>query len=362
MRFAVTTAVLLFGVLVAPAFADKLRVPKDFESIQEAVDAAQPGDTIEISGRHAESVTFNGKSDLTVIGKSGARIEPPDEESGFVLGECRDIDIRGLSFVGGDRGVHILFCLRIEVSKCRFDTGNAGVDARSSGGITVTRCRVDASNDEGITFGDDDGGEGVQGGEISRCNVRNTDNEGYRVIGSDIVVTRCTASNTGGDGFRLIDRTSERIRLERCRSTGSGNEAFRVNIPGSTLVKCVAVGAREEGYDVEADDCTVDRCKATRCRRGVEFEDCDRGTAIKCKVSRCSEDGFLIDNADDVRLEKCSSTRAGQHGVHIEVNSNGTTIVKSKAKGSGDFDLRDETGGGTTTIEKSKFKKVDNSD
>ena len=50
--------------------AETLSVPKDFPTIQAAVNAAGPGDVVEIaSGKYAEDVFVSGKTGLTIRGK-----------------------------------------------------------------------------------------------------------------------------------------------------------------------------------------------------------------------------------------------------------------------------------------------------
>jgi len=73
---AAASAVLLFAVYAAPAGAADATVGPG-ESIQAAVDAAGPGDTITVTGRHRENVVIT-KDRITLKGQ-GAVLKPPSK-------------------------------------------------------------------------------------------------------------------------------------------------------------------------------------------------------------------------------------------------------------------------------------------
>jgi nitrous oxidase accessory protein NosD len=77
-RIAVATIGVVLGTVTAPATADAGRPTTHVgpgESIQDAVDAAEPGDTIWVTGRHHENVVVQTDG-LTLLGY-GAVIVPP---------------------------------------------------------------------------------------------------------------------------------------------------------------------------------------------------------------------------------------------------------------------------------------------
>ncbi len=90
----VVTAIMAVG-LVVPAYGAPSAVVKPGESIQEAIDAAQPGDTIVVRpGTYAESLEIR-KEGLKLLG-SGAVLTPPQQASEnacndppeFIVGVC----------------------------------------------------------------------------------------------------------------------------------------------------------------------------------------------------------------------------------------------------------------------------------
>ena len=79
MRCASAAAfVLAVAASAAAARASTLKVPSDdYPTIQDAVDAAGPGDVVLVGpGEYLESVVLDGKSDLRIRGKGSPVVRP----------------------------------------------------------------------------------------------------------------------------------------------------------------------------------------------------------------------------------------------------------------------------------------------
>ena len=125
----------------------ELRVPSEFSTIQKAVNAAAPGDTIRIAaGDYREQIAIGNKIELTIVGEPGTKIHA---QSGMTevlkpfgwlffpaLGAFRtDITIRNLAFEGHQLGSEYTQLLGIfaqaanlRVENCTFN-GFSGPDA-----------------------------------------------------------------------------------------------------------------------------------------------------------------------------------------------------------------------------------------
>ncbi|RLF24974.1 MAG: hypothetical protein DRN01_06710, partial [Thermoplasmata archaeon] len=79
--FVVLTLVLtVFAIVPLNVSAATINVPDDYPTIQQAIDNANPGDTIIVKpGTYTEQLTINKNIDL--VGQSGAKIVAPDSST-----------------------------------------------------------------------------------------------------------------------------------------------------------------------------------------------------------------------------------------------------------------------------------------
>mgnify|MGYP006283367281 CR=1 FL=1 len=273
MRTVRATCGLAFALLVFAGIAsgDILYVPGEFGTIQEAVDAAQYGDEIEIAAGTYDDVTHyaNVPDDSTlcvVVMKSGITLRGAGADQTFI-----DADSTG-------RGIFALACQDIVIEDLAVTRGfaevyGAGILADSS---NVVIRRVDASGnyDGAITL--------LHGAyaEISQCTM--TNNAAKTGSGLDVgleceaYVYQCEISNNGAP-FAAGARLRGKVRLEECvfefneTDIGSNLEGGGLLIKGGAevlLLNCdisnnIASGngggiaITDEGTYVELAYCTI---------------------------------------------------------------------------------------------------------
>jgi parallel beta-helix repeat protein len=188
-------AILAAGVGAAflgvgsPAFADDTHTVNPGESIQAAIDAAQPGDTVKIrAGTYHENV-FVGKNNIALEGAGASRtfLLPPDEATPNPCVNPDDGSIFGAVCVGfGEAAV-----TGFELSGLTIDGFANGVFLVNTAGADVEN-NVFANNEEyGAFFNDSTGGKfegnvaygsheaGLYFGDSENADVRIEDNEVY---------------------------------------------------------------------------------------------------------------------------------------------------------------------------------------
>lgn len=110
----------------APQARSILRVPGDFATIQAAVDAAAPGDTIEVaSGVYCESVNIVGKSDL--------RLHSAPGRPALITGQCLDR-------LGA--GIHVMNAAQVEITGFVMEYFEFGIQLMS---VTGSRIHLNES-------------------------------------------------------------------------------------------------------------------------------------------------------------------------------------------------------------------------
>lgn len=78
------------------------------ESVQEAVDKAEPGDTVRIDGSCTETVTINGANIGLVAGPDGGGIASPDPALNTIQVFGSNVRVQGLAVTGGRTGILVL--------------------------------------------------------------------------------------------------------------------------------------------------------------------------------------------------------------------------------------------------------------
>src|SRR6186713_290641 len=103
----ISTFAFVFTLAVgAAAEAATIRVPADAATIQQAIAAAAPGDTVLVApGTYIENLTFLGKA-ITVVSESGPAVTVIDGNwagpvVGFAEGESRAAVLRGFTVQHG---------------------------------------------------------------------------------------------------------------------------------------------------------------------------------------------------------------------------------------------------------------------
>ena len=118
---------------------------------------------------------------------------------------------------------------------------------------------------------------------FDRIQIKDSDLDNFRLIGTDNLYTNCTAQGSGESGFRCAD-------------------------PGSRYINCKSFGNRDDGFDIDQDSQQL----------------------IGCTAQDNDDDGFHINNAQDIVISGCiadrngvDATNANAAGFHLEFASGG---------------------------------------
>lgn len=129
-----------------------IKVPGDFDTIQDAVDAAEPGDKIKVKGTFRENVVIS-TDDLTIEGEDDARLEPPttgDTGFGFLIFsngvkisnfKIVNFSFSGLQIFGGDSN---------QIKDNKFE--NTAVVLAFSNSNTIEDNEIEESDSDGLSL------------------------------------------------------------------------------------------------------------------------------------------------------------------------------------------------------------------
>jgi parallel beta-helix repeat protein len=177
------------GAAAAPQARGILRVPGDYATIQAAVNAASPGDTIDVAaGEYCENVNIVGKSNLrlrTSPGRpavlNGACVNK--QGAGIHVMNASGVEITGFVIEYFEFGIHLMSVTgaRIHLNESRHHRTGPGVPATARGigillqgsnGNTVSQNRLFDNGRNGITLSGSSGNT-VRGNRLENNNAVN---------------------------------------------------------------------------------------------------------------------------------------------------------------------------------------------
>jgi len=328
----------ILALAVAPDVAAAvLKVPKQFSTIQAAVDAASPGDTISIGkGTFDEEVVIDQRTDLELVGKGKKTVVRAFVSRPFSVTDSQRIVLRKMRLRALDAanlGVLLGGCSECQVRDCRIDLDEFG------GGLSVG-VYVGAGTD---TL--------VNGNRIERFEFGVMAEEGLRatIIGNEISnysVGIIPAFKGGVDADALIAdnvMTGEHSDVE----TGTGIWVFGLaGQPASVFGN--RVEGTETGVRVEGAAHVLDDNRVKYATTGFSFLFSGGSELSGNRVDACDV-GFTIDaGTDGVRLADNRTKKAAV--AAFRTSGTGGVFVGNAAKKSKALDLEDLSAGGNIYV------------
>ena len=294
-RFTLFIALFLFTT--ESITAATIKVPQDYATIQEAIDAASPSDKIRVrEGTYVENININ--KSIQVRGTANARIVAADDSQPAVRISATDATFRRFEVRGG-RGVLIEF---------------AGT------GVTLDRLLVSASLSEGITL---NGGEGCH---VKKCKSFENIGAGILLSGSiqpdgnvGYEVKSCSIDRNGSQGIKLLDSSGGVI--QRCKIAQNGRDGILIdNSSDVTLLDNDSSSNAAAGYRIIAASVRiiVDGNKATgNVYDGYVFGR-STGVATDNTAKDNGDSGFWCSDETTWRFENNRSENNAEHGFLLD--------------------------------------------
>lgn len=282
-------------LLAAPAAAGVLHVPADHPSIQAAVDAAVPGDLVQLApGRYAENVVVTTDG-LALRGGLAAIID------GRYQGPCITVDatafaVQGVHLVNGTTGLSgrgtLMVAADLHVEAC----AGAGLDIEGDMAI-VGRCRITGCGGDGLRLAAQTVENVAIVGlvRVERCGGDGLDLSGPGAFYA--VRNRCSIN--AGDGLRLAVSEqgvgdASRVLQNRCEENG-GRGLFVDTLGGAVVERNVARRNGGHGLHVRGFGVGVDLSRADGNRgAGVVLEAQGGSTAERNTCRDNAQEGLVL--------------------------------------------------------------------
>jgi len=379
----VSTSLALAGV-VPPIPLDGsppgtlVRVPKDYPTIQAAVDQVQDGGEIRISkGTYNETVLIQERVGLRLVGKGKVVIDGGTNGSSLTVLNSPDIVLEKLTFANSTRhGLLADTARRLRVSRCQaVSNRSSGMAIDSSHDAVVERCRLEDNGAYGIRLVHSDRARiernkvfrsGLDGISVSTglalgaddfLVARNLIKEGARhgvtVQGFDGRVTQNRIFAVTADGVQVrvgagqAVESATRVLVDRNRIKDPGNDGVWLgglenSAVANQIIDAGGVGLRVRGGGQHL----VERSRILRSGGpGLVCHPGGGGSSLwSNRIVRSGGSGVVVGaTADEFKSNRIS--QSAHDGFEVLAASN--TLRDNRCKGSGAFDLSDRVGGNT---------------
>jgi nitrous oxidase accessory protein NosD len=392
----ILVAVAGLAMLASAAAADTLVVPSDdYPTIGSAVAASMPGDTIVVQpGTYAESLDLVEKSDLRILAKPGAILDP--EGNAIDITDCSGIEISGLAIQGANNGIYVYTstdvriqrvslqdvlyealglngCQGVVVSRCTFTTvGGKGIEDDGSTGIVIDRCSFTDCAEGAISLSPfKPNGSASPGARVTRCFFTG-EGIGLRAGGSDLVIDRNRfegvagiaidlQTTAGADGSvvsrNVIDVTGTDTAVELF---GSAIQFLKNRLSGGGIVEQGinnriernSIANAEFGIAVNGSGATL-RGNRLADLGGHGLDMTASGHLVeKNRIERCLNSGIYA----SVTGSEFLSNRVTDAEYGFIVVYSGNTLSKNRVAGTTNLDLWDQAGEGANSYDRNTFR------
>ena len=406
MGMGIRSAAVAAAVCVAAgaARADTLKAPTtSYESIQAALDAAEPGDTVLVlAGEHDESPVLSGRSDITLRGSRKASIR------GVTIVEgCTDIVVKGLTIdSNGEDGVFIDDSENVAIVGVEIQgSSDDGIQTENSSGVKIEKCFIHGVGGDGI---ESNGGHGIF---VQKNRIEDVDGDAIDVgllvgewdegEGAVVQKNKIEGAQNGivaeGDGFLIFSNTNASInevvvshfspspdsntRIGRNRvgvliddygypgpgaSVGIQVQGSNTLIDGNILLGCgsgiieLGQGNRLEKNKITDADTAIDvsgdytQIFKNTCRGG-DTGIVTRGDFVIVDMNKITSPGGtgILVASGNVQTFRNRVSRAGSIGVHVLTSGN--SFEGDRASFSEFFDHVDSYAEGVNSYEDCRF-------
>lgn len=275
------------------------------ESIQEAIDAAEPGTVICLArGVWTENVAID--KPLTLVGKGAtrttiraARIFQPVVQISGQHGEPVEVKLKGIGVSGdaGGSGFTVSGAAVVEIMGCAVSGRSYGIEIADSAYLTLSGSTITDARHRGVVLA------ASARASISASRISGNLGPGFWIAGSaEAVLVDCEISRNLGHGFWLRDEA--RVALSDCSiSSNQGHGLWLTGQSAAQLLRSDVSNNWDQG--VRADDSAdldLTDSDVQSNWHGVELRHGAQGKITGSAVSGNRFDGIRIQNASEVTV------------------------------------------------------------
>jgi len=377
--FLLLTTLLTVLVAADPAAAKTRIVPRDYDTIQEAVDASNDGDKVIVrKGTYAENVVIEDLTDFKIETENKPVIDPNGVGTAITVIHCRDIKVRNFRIENtGEDGIRVIESVDVQLKNIRVrDCAGTAIKIRGGRTFDIYKARIDGCGEDGIYLGTSEGGEPSRRANVQRCRIENVEGYGVNIDGQIYHSVRKNRIYDCGWGifFSVNSESSraDRNRVEDCTTgaisvNGTRNFLRRNNIKRTGGDAILVLGEQcwiefnkvketgRSGFLIAGRDCTLRNNKSKDCGGDGLIVVGPDNLLRKTKVHDAQGRGVVADSTNST-FRRNKVKRAGTIGWFVAEGAVDNLFRRTGTSKSGVEGLVDENPEGSNTYEKSSFK------
>jgi|GEM_PF-1196801 len=290
-----------------------IRVPADFQTIQDAVDASRPGDTIRVAGGiFTAPVTIGDEKDrLAIIGSGAANVilQGGGSGVGITISGSTTVTIAGLTVTGYATGIQA--STNDNIIRDVALTGNTALGALVGGG--------------------------AQRNLFYRVIAARNGEDGIQINGMNNFVIRSELRDNGDDG---LDLNGEFNAALHNLVSGNGDRGFEVQGSFALISQNRVVGNRI-GIASTANQHLIYRNFVSRNTTvGILLQDGDNTLVLENEVSCNFEEGLFLNGGTGFRVIRNKVENNGHDGIELSSAASGAIVDDNEVKENGRAGIR----------------------
>jgi parallel beta-helix repeat protein len=298
---------------------------EDYKTIQEAIDNATAGDTIDVkAGTYFENIVIDKR--LTILGNGS--VDTIIDGTG--TGPCVNITadqckLSGFNITKGTTGIFV-GGENVTISFCAV-SGNAdhGVQAESNANVTVDNSTIDNNGRNGIYL--------KYSNYSSVVNCSSISNSGNGIFIRDSnhnAISYSTASNNTQNGA-FIDPSKYQVLLEVkfVDNDGHGLKGFEIGYMATENLEASRNGGSGVSLRKSTDISSWGLVMNYNTESGLDAFDCENLRIVNSMASDNGYDGYTMDSVDKAILEQCEASMNMAGGFYLAYCS-GITLTEVK--------------------------------
>lgn len=269
----------------------EIRVPEDYPTIQEAIDAAEPGDVILVGARtYQENLLITKRLSLKGEGRYLVTLRAADSQRPSILvkGDA-NVSLAGLTITGGADGIRII----------------------GSGSVIANDIVVEG-NEEGIYLGP------FARFELASSKISNNRGDGLIILGQ----AQVHDSEISGNGFQgLKVWSSGSVSVRDNKISGNGAEGLFLGRGSIEVLRNMISGNGSEGIEVWGfSQATIQGNRILGNLDGILVWGKAQATIGNNIISDSSRDGVLLIDKAQAQITENEITKSGGWGIAIWVS------------------------------------------